>query len=527
MVRRTSGKSIMANSSWSVGAYLVYTALSLLSAPVYIRYMGVNQYGIFVLLNSVIAPLGLLNMGMGQAAVKYIAGALARNEPKEANAYLQSTFLITGALGLAGVFAVIMAARVLTTRVFSFSAADQQIAYAAVPWVAVTWLLTQLAAQFTAVPTAMQRYNIVSTGQTICNALTMGIGLLTLRLGGNLLNVLKIRTAVTFAIALCWGLIAKRLLPSIGMHLSITKAAFVRCMHFGIWQTVALLGSIAANNQDMALLGIYLSDVAVGFFAIPQTIVTVAYSLSIKAADVLLPAVSEIDNSSGRDRSFLVTVRAGWILSLITTAVMGVLIIMGHDILRLYVGRVLDASCGSLLVIIAMTGIASSSSIAISQYLLGIADTKRTALIAVCSGIVGVVGGVILIPRFGLNGAAWADVIAIFLVRPVMHLLVWRDGGRSVPIAVFASYMYGPALVGIPLSLALRSVRNSLGWEFGWFGLVVCSLACCLTIVAAVVLFDRLLPDWKQRQSDSGQVVRHVWKVQESAFRALAVAIGR
>jgi O-antigen/teichoic acid export membrane protein len=270
----------------------------------------------------------------------------------------------------------------------------------------------------------------------------------------------------------------------------------------------------------------YLSDVAVGLFAIPQTIVTVVSSLTTKAADVLLPAVSEIDSIAGRDRSFLVTIRVGWVLSLITTTAMGCLIIMGNDILRLYVGRALAVSCGRLLILIAATAIASSSSVALSQFLLGIADTKRTALIAISSGIVGVAGGVLLIPRFGLSGAAWSDAVAIVLVRPVMHLLIWRDSGRSVPFATVASYLYGPALVGIPLSLALRWVRNSSKWECGWFGLAVCSIGCCLAIVAVVVLIDRLLPDWKQRKRDSGQVVRHVWKVQQNAFRAFAVAFG-
>jgi O-antigen/teichoic acid export membrane protein len=178
------------------------------------------------------------------------------------------------------------------------------------------------------------------------------------------------------------------------------------------------------------------------------------------------------------------------------------------------------------LILIAATAIASSSSVALSQFLLGIADTKRTALIAISSGIVGVAGGVLLIPRFGLSGAAWSDAVAIVLVRPVMHLLIWRDSGRSVPFATVASYLYGPALVGIPLSLALRWVRNSSKWECGWFGLAVCSIGCCLAIVAVVVLIDRLLPDWKQRKRDSGQVVRHVWKVQQNAFRAFAVAFG-
>ncbi len=527
MALRTSGKSIIANSSWNVGANIAYTILSLLSAPLYLRHLGISQYGIFVLLNSVIAPLGLLNMGMGQAAVKYIAEALAQEDTRVANAFLQSTFLTTAALGTAGVLGVSMAANVLTARVFSISHADQQIARAAVPWVAVTWLLSQLALQFTAVPTAMQKYSIVSTGTTLCGALTMGLGLVALWMGGNLLTVLEVRAIATLATVFGWFFVAKQMLPSLGRRWCVTRVTWSRCMHFGVWQSVASIGAIAANNSDKALLGMYLSDVAVGVFAIPQTIVSVTYSLIMRAGDVLLPAVSEIDSSRGRDHSFMLTIRVGWVLSLIAAVSMGCLVVMGDDLLRLYVGRELAASCGRLLALIAVTAIASSSSVALSQYLLGIADTKRTALIAICSGVVGVVGGVLLIPRFGLNGAAVSDATSIMLVRPVMNLLIWRDGGRKVPLAAFASFLYGPALISVPVSLALRAMRISIGGECGWLGLALWGAGCSMAIGGAVVIFDRFLPEWKQRQSDSGQVLMHVWKIRKRTMHALVAFAGR
>jgi O-antigen/teichoic acid export membrane protein len=420
-----------------------------------------------------------------------------------------------------------MAAHVLTTKVFSISPADQHIAYAAVPWVAVTWLLSQLSAQFTAVPSAMQKYSIVSTGSTICGALTLGSGLLSLAMGGNLMAVLEVRTAAAFAITLSWGYVAKRLLPSLTLRLSITKTTFGRCMHFGVWQLVATAGGMVSGNADKAILGMYLSEVAVGLFAIPQTIVVVMYGLTYRAADVLLPAVSAMDSTAGRGRSFWVTIRVGWVLSLITTAAMGCFVIMGNDILRLYVGRVIAESSGRLLTLIAITAIASSSSPALNQYLLGIGDTKRTALISICSGVINISGALLLVPRLGLNGAAWSDLVAIILVRPVMHMLIWRGSARSIPFATVASYLYGPAMVGIPLSLALRGVRKSIGWECGWFGLAICCVVCGLIIVAAVVLCDRALPGWKQRESDSKQLFAQLWRVQQRAFVALATAAGK
>lgn len=490
---------------------IVYTGLAILSAPLYLRYLGVSQYGIFVLLNSTIAPLGLLNMGMGQAAVKFMAAAIARKDAKEANAFLQATFITTGALGLLGVIAVILGAHLLTSHIFRLDAADQRIAYLSIPWVSVTWLLSQLGAQFTAVPSAMQRYNISSTGSTIFGAVVLGTGLLPLWMGGGLLAVLKLRCVAMLVTTIIWLVIAKVMMPSLTVRRCVTRATFSKCMNFGIWQMVASVGSVAGNNADKALLGMYVSDGAVGLFAIPQTIVDRGYSLISRAADVLVPAISEIDSQTGRGRSLHVALRAGWILSLINTAIMGSLAIMGDDTLRLYVGKTVAKSSGHLLLpLIALTAVAGSSTVAISQYLLGIADTKRTAVLCITSGIVNTVGCALLIPKFGLNGAAWADVVAIVLVRPWILRGIWRDNGRELPWREFASYLYGPALIGIPLSLVLHLVRNAISWECGWLGFGAAILGCSITLILGVILFDRVLPGWRQRRLDAGEVLRHV-----------------
>lgn len=524
---RANSKSIVANSSWSVGATIAYTSLSILSAPVYLHYLGVNQYGIFILLNSTIAPLGLLNMGMGKAAIKYIAEAVARQDDREANAFLQATFLTTGVLGALGVIAVILAAHLITSRIFHLSVVDQRIAYLAVPWVAVTWLMQQLGAQFTAVPSAMQRYNISSTGTTIFGAITLGAGLVPLWMGGGLLTVLKVRCVAMFFIMFAWAVIAKVMLPSLSALPSLTRATISKCWNFGVWQMVASAGGVAANNADKALLGIYASDVAVGLFAVPQTIVNTAYSLIIRASDVLLPAVSEIDSQSGRGRSFLIALRAGWVLSLVTTVIMGCLAVMAHDTLRLYVGRMIANASSRLLILIALTAIASSSSVAISQYLLGIADTKRTALMAVASGITGIVVGVLLIPRYGLNGAAIADAASIVLIRPWIQYIVWRDSGGSVSWKVCFSYLYGPAIIGIPVAFLLHVLRTAIPWECGWIGLGVCSLFCGSVLAIAVVLFDYFLPDAAQRRRDLVQLIGHVSGISRRAFRVFSYAGGR
>lgn len=519
--------SLLENSSWNTAAYIVYTILMVISAPVYLHFLGIKQYGIYVLLNSVIAPMGMFNMGMGQAAVKYIAECLALNKVEEAEGYLQSTFLSTAVIGVAGTVVVIAVARILTARVFAIGPADQQIATAGVPWVAATWLMTQLSLQFTAVPTALQKYNIVSMGSTVCNSAGLGLGLFVLWQGGNLLTMLQVRAAWALLTVLVWCWIAKAVFPSLGVRFRVTWSKLVTCFRFGIWQTVGAAGGMVAGNADKAILGMYISDAAVGFFAIPITIVQVAYALVFKAADVLLPAISKIDSEMGRDRALWSTLRVSWLLSLLTTAMMGCFVVLSRDILRLYVGAQTAGSCHQVLVITALAAIAGAGSVAITQYLLGIGDTRWTAVISIVTAVITLAGSVLLVPRFGLDGAAWSDLLAVVLSRPLMHYAIWLKDGQAVRLTSFVSHLYGPALLGIPVCLFLKGVRDAITWNAGFLGVTICGASCFLVIAGSIVALDRLLPDWRLRKNDLSLAFREIRNLQRRAYQAVAFSVSR
>lgn len=89
-----------------------------------------------------------------------------------------------------------------------------------------------------------------------------------------------------------------------------------------------------------------------------------------------------------------------------------------------------------------------------------------------------------------------------------------------MPWRVFASYMCCPAVIGIPLGLTLRAVRNSILWDCGLAGLAACCALCSGVMFAGVMLFDQFLPESSQRKSDLVQKLRHVWTVPRRPIRA-------
>jgi hypothetical protein len=139
---------------------------------------------------------------------------------------------------------------------------------------------------------------------------------------------------------------------------------------------------------------------------------------------------------------------------------------------------------------------------------MGVGKTQWMAAMAFASGAIVLGVGLLLVPRYGLMGAGWAQILAIVLSRPIIHARLWRSSLHEVVSAkVFFSCLYGPAVTGIMLTLLLCSVREDIAWVPGWFELGVGMLACAGIFLGAIVITDIFLPGSRQRHADLHQLL--------------------
>jgi O-antigen/teichoic acid export membrane protein len=139
---------------------------------------------------------------------------------------------------------------------------------------------------------------------------------------------------------------------------------------------------------------------------------------------------------------------------LLTVASQSVLFFFAADILHLYLGADYSAPLATVLRISALAAVISAPSIVVTQYLLGIGKTKWLATLTIASGLVNLFGGIILVPKWGLQGAAWSDLCAIVLTRPFIHYLIWkRELAGQLAFKTFFSALYGTGAIALPLIL--------------------------------------------------------------------------
>lgn len=501
--RHFLGERLLTNSLWNLFAYMSYTVVTVISGPIYIRFLGVSDYGLLVLLTSILTPLGLLNFGFGNATIKYIAESYGRGEIEKGGEYLRTTLLFNIGVGIIGALTIVLLANFLSTSVFEIETAKQHIAQKALIWIALGWLVTQISATFKGVPIALQKYKMVSIITGLSTSLNIVIGLLVLVAGGDLLVLIQVRLVWNILIIGLWGGLARRMLPGIDFWPKFHEQAFIKSFRFGVWQVVSQIGGMINNQADKFMLGIYVSTSAVGLFSIPMLIFGAGYNVIAKLGEVLFPAISDLQGTGNEHHLMHVVLRSSWLLNVLMAAIMGTIVVFAHDVLRLYVGSDIANSSAFILKIFAALAILSAPSIGIGQFLLGTGRTNWQAITAISTGSVTLAVSMILIPRYGLHGAAWSDLVAIVLSRPLIHFLIWRKYWRqSVPGYRFFSYLYGPSVGGIAGMGLLIFLRTRVDWQPGWAALFVGGAVCVIMQLTLVLMFDCLLSESEKRRKD-------------------------
>src|ERR1035437_1133874 len=80
------------NSLWNTADVLILPMLMLLVTPFFIKKLGPAEYGIWMIVNSIIISLGIVNIGAGDAAIKFISKYNALSDKENIRRIIASTF---------------------------------------------------------------------------------------------------------------------------------------------------------------------------------------------------------------------------------------------------------------------------------------------------------------------------------------------------------------------------------------------------------------------------------------------------
>lgn len=472
-------------------AIVLNLASGLLLTPRIISQLGMSEYGLFMLSNSIIVWLGLTDFGLGATTTRYVVLYRAQGQQqRQAHLLGQATLLFT-LLGVAALAAGVVIYFHLHLLFPTLDTRQLHLLHLLYIITLSNFVLSFPLRPLAAMPGAYRRFLAPGLAGLVQAVLNILLTLYLLRLGMKAVGLSLLALALNLALML-WLL--RYALCRLGVRVVFRRPdwkLYRRIFAFSFWVML---------NQLMDLLYWQLGGPIVGRICGPQSVAV--YTLGISFARYFMTASTAISGvltpelmhrvAQGHSRQELteMMVRVGRVQLFVLLIGLSLFCIFGLDFLRLWVGSSTGGNTstiwlGALLIVIPLLiPLTQNCGIAILQAL----NLHRgRAVILLLTAACCVVPGYLLTLRFGAVGMFCSTAAALTLGHGVLLNLYFAHRVR-LSMGYFYRRTYLPALLPLLLSLLLGAgVRLSFPIS-DWESLLL-SAACCAPAAALLFYF--------------------------------------
>jgi len=429
-------------SSWFV--LLWELVLALVMMPLFITTLGKTNYGIWLLITSLVGYFGLCDLGIRQAVVRLISELLAKGDEDALNETFNTCLIFNTAMGILVVGASGGLA-LLLPRIEGFAAGQHPNSSLLIFLVGISIGISFPRRVFAGVLSAAERFDIKNL-IVVSLSLVRNLGMVGVLLsGGGLLGMAWVLVGTTVvgnlvaAAAVFFVVPRLRLAPTAFRRKRLKKIAGHSIHNFLIRS-----GDQVRLSTESIVIGLYLPAEAITIFNIGNRPLQYLSKAARGISHVLIPAFSRTDATNQchqLERLLLLGTRA---TALLTGLGSIILFVCGDRLLSLWLGAGFDKSALILLVLIPSHFLASSL-IPIESILLGTSRHKFLSLATIAEAIVNLVLSIWLIQSLGLIGVALGTAIPMFVIR-FLVLPVYTCRALNLSLTGFFKRSLLPAL---------------------------------------------------------------------------------
>lgn len=390
--------------------------ISLIYTPIMLRLLGQSEYGLYNLVTSVVAYLGLLNFGMGSAYIRFYLRYKVKEE-KENIAKLNGMFLII--FSVVAVVAVIAGAFLVFNAelVFGSELTQTELETSRV-LLAIMVLNTAISFPnivFKSYITANERFifqKLIDVLRIVANPflalplLLMGYGSVGLAIGSTLVLIIMEVSNIIYSF--------KRL----DINFSFKEYDFGVLKEVVIFSSYLFLGMIVDRinlNVDKFILGRFHGTVIVAVYGLATQLEQYYMSLSIAVSGVFIPRVNRIVSTTN-DNSILTKlfIKIGRVQFMLLSMVASGLIFFGFPFIKMWAGEEYAGSYPVVLLLVLSSTIPLIQNVGIEiQKAKNMHQFRSVAYLLIA--IVNVIITIPLANRYEATGAAVGTALSFLL----------------------------------------------------------------------------------------------------------------
>ena len=449
--------SLMRNSLYASGGWILAAIVGFATTPYLVYRLTTEGYGAYILLTSLAGYYGILDLGLGQGIVKFVAEYEAKKEWNAIGACINAALVFQCAAGILGSALIVVNADAIL-HLFKITGALLLPARMSIYIAAGTFLVTMLAATLNSVLAGLQLYGVVSAlgnGSIVATAILSVVALMS---GGGLLACVVI-SAVASIVLLCLTIWKVRVaIPSWEFSVRIQWGIFRSILVFSAYMIVVKIADTFNNFVGRFVVGVLLGPVAVAFYMVPSKVTNTGWGVLGSGIGVILPFASKVHASEDHEFARKLCIRSSAVFAAIALPLFCAIMLLSPWLLRVWMGESFARQSQNVLSLLGVSGMAASVTSVPVQLALGFGRSKTIAFFGLGTVFAYICALVWLVPVYGVDGAAFALVLATIPGFGLVATIV--RGYLKLPLSKYSWDVYGWHLPAIALALLLFAVRT-------------------------------------------------------------------
>jgi len=414
------------NAFYSIAEYIAQPLSMLVAAPFLVHKLGLEQYGIWMLVSAILGSIGILSTGFGDATVKYVSAYRGQNNPAGVERTLRATLTINAFLG--GLFGslVWILAPYAVEHIFKIESAFHVASIQAIRISAVILAVRSIESVFVSTLRAFERYGPPVKLNVFLRAIVVVSAVVVAAIGRGVVAIMLATLFWSALIVVLQVIAARRVVGPLNPFPTFAREALAEVFSFGCFSWLQALAGVVFGYADRFLVAAMLGTAPVAIYVLCVQATQPIHGLLAAGFNFLFPHLSsryEAGELHGPRRMFKLA-----LVTNITVAALLALpfVLFSKIILKSWMGTSFANSGHVVLAVLALSYAVLAINVVAHNALLALGRVRLVSASSIGAGILLMCSMAVLIPNFELIGAALSRVIYASTLA-VVYLFACRD----------------------------------------------------------------------------------------------------
>jgi O-antigen/teichoic acid export membrane protein len=282
------------NSLWTFLSSIAYPILLLISTPFFIHKLGAEQFGIWVLINTMLQIISSLNLGLGDSIIKFISQYDHLTQKDEIDKMVSTVITLTlfititvSSLGLGVSYAVDI------TKLINVSSSSSTIAIWSLRLALLIISIRFIDLILLAVLQGFNRYDLSAKFSFTSKGLILLANVVCVQLGGNLVIIFL----STLIVQLCYLFIEVKIIKNrysfISFFPSHSSSRAKRILSFGIWSWLQSVVAMVTIQVDKLIVAHFSGLEVLSYYSLGSMLAIQIHTIFLSISAWVFPAVSK------------------------------------------------------------------------------------------------------------------------------------------------------------------------------------------------------------------------------------------